>query len=125
METATDLNKCLKKIDNLLNRLKECAFNRTLPNGIEMPCNPIHFSNYVKQIFDEIRKLPQKYFNFNEEYDIYHCEREAIEDIAKEICVKNGDPEKIVQYYLNNIESIVNSLHAKIENDHGLEQKEI
>lgn len=121
MEEKTNIKKSLKRIDDLLNQLKVCAFGKTLSNGIELPCNPTHFSNNVRRVFDEIRRLPKKFFSLNDGIEIFHCEREAIEDIAKETCVKNSDMERIVQYYYNNIENIVNNIHAKIENDHEIE----
>lgn len=121
MEEKANIEKSLKRIKDVLNQLKVCAFGKTLSNGIELPCNPMHFSNNVKRIFDEIRQLPKKHFTLNEEIEIFHCEREALEDIAKEACVKNGDTERIVQYYYNNIENIVNNIHAKIQNDHEIE----
>lgn len=111
----------MNRIDDWLKYLRRCANGWILPTGREISCDPILFSNYVKKLFDEIRKLPLKYFDNNDNTRIFHCERESIEDIAKELSKKDGDVERVVLYYLNEIEKIVEDIRFKINTYNGTE----
>lgn len=115
MKELNDVKEVVEEIDHCMKDLKTCVHGRTLPSGRELSCDPQLFINYVRNLFRAIRLLPQLYFNSEEESQIYHCEREAIEDMAKESCKKDRDAERIAYYYLNEIEKIIYNIHSKVK----------
>lgn len=115
MKELNNVEDILKEIDNCMKDLKSCVHGRALPSGQEQYCDPHLFINYVQNLFRAVRRLPQLYFSREEERQIYHCEREAIEDMAKESCKKDGDVERIAYYYLNEIENIIHNIHSKVK----------
>lgn len=121
MDKNVIISTTLNRIDDCLKNMRKCADGWTLPTGREIPCDPIRFSNYTKRMFEEIRNLPSKYFDYNDNIRIFHCEREALEDIAKESYKKNGDTERVVLKYLNEIENMVDDIRFKISNYDGTE----
>ena len=117
MKKLIGVEEIVKEIDLRMKDLKTCVQRRTLPSGQELYCNPQLFTNYVRNLFRVVRLLPQLYFNREEERQIYNCEREAIEDMAKESCKKDGDIERVAYYYMNEIENIIQNINSKIKKE--------
>lgn len=104
----------MKRIDDIFEQLKICAYGRTLPSGNEAGCNPAHFANYAKKFFEEIDNLNNQYPDFwknREYYTIYDCERLSRRDLAWASDKACKDSEDIVLRYLNQIMEILEMIH--------------
>lgn len=107
----------VKRIDDILEQLKICAYGRTLPSGNESGCNPAHFASCAKKFFAEIHELEKQYPNLwksREDFFVYDCERLSEHHLAVASCKSCKDAERIVLDYLNQFSRIVDMIHRNL-----------